>query len=285
MADDVKDSVAAMSELPPKAFPVPAESRAERARKSGYRNRFGLMYVVLAIAAGAGVGAFIVLLGRDGPAPAARWSSFEPSGSDDRRSRQIADRVSRDYRLPSGNQLVTAIAGPPGVTTSEGARLPVRAFVVRPDASRGLAEASDYEIVDANNSLMYVLCGLGDACSISEGEATPERLELLRREALELALYSFRYDGDLRSVIVLMPPRPDQQTATAVLLERPDVRDELSRPLRATLTSPVVPGIGQIPEGELRTINRITAPRLYTYEYTQAPDGSPLLVLSPALGA
>jgi hypothetical protein len=33
-------------------------------------------------------------------------------------------------------------------------------------------------------------------------------------------------------------------------------------------------------------VNRITLPRLFTYEYTQAQDGSAILILSPvSLGA
>jgi hypothetical protein len=54
---------------------VPRESRAERARRVGYRNRFAAFYVLLAIVAGAGVGALLVLVGRGSPAPAPAWSA------------------------------------------------------------------------------------------------------------------------------------------------------------------------------------------------------------------
>ncbi len=83
--------------------------------------------------------------------------------------------------------------------------------------------------------------------------------------------------------MVLLPPRPDQQIATAVFLERSDVSAELSRPLADTLTAPTVPAIGEIPADEQATIDRITRPRLYTYQYDSAQDGSPLMVLTPAL--
>jgi len=56
------------------------ESRAERARRLAYRNRFAGFYIALAIVAGAGVGALLVLVSRGSPAPAPAWSvqSTEP---------------------------------------------------------------------------------------------------------------------------------------------------------------------------------------------------------------
>ncbi len=130
---------------------------------------------------------------------------------------------------------------------------------------------------------MYTLCGLGTACSIKEGKPTAARSQLLRREALELALYSFTYLDGIDSTLVLFPPRPDGQAATAVFLERSDVRPELSHPLSETLTAPLTPGIGEIKEDERRVIDRLTRSRLYGYSYLQAQDGSPVMVLTPAL--
>ena len=74
--------------------------------------------------------------------------------------------------------------------------------------------------------------------------------QLLRREALELALYSFRYLDGIESTLVLLPPRADGQAATAVFVERGDVRAELNRPLDQTLTAPLAPGVGEIQADE-----------------------------------
>ena len=52
---------------------------------------------------------------------------------------------------------------------------------------------------------MYNLCGVGQKCSIAEGQPSEERARLLRREALELALYTFKYVDDVDSVITLLP--------------------------------------------------------------------------------
>jgi hypothetical protein len=289
VADDVMGKAAA------DAKPVPAkaagptvaarpESRADRARRLAYRSRFAVLYVLLAIIAGAGVGALLVLVGRGSPAPAPAWSAWEPTGSTERRAAQIADHVADPYRLPSGKALVAVTyGGPPTVTGPDGSTFQVRALAIEPDTTAGAAEATDIDAVNANSTVMYTLCGLGNACSIKEGKASVARGQLLRREALELALYSFTYLKGIDSVLVLLPPRPDGQAATAVFLERKDMRPELSRPLNETLTAPLTPGIGEIKEDERRIIDRLTRSRLYSYSYLQAQDGSPIMVLTPAL--
>lgn len=261
------------------------ESRADRARRLVYRGRFMMIYVLLAGVAGAAIGALIVLLQNGGPAPAPAWSSFEPTGSAERRAAQIGEHVSDRYFLPSGNQLaVVTYAGPPNVTGPEGTQFQVRAIAVRPDTTGGRAEADDIDTVNASSTVMYNLCGLGSACSIPEGETTVESGQLLRREALELGLYTFKYVDDTESVLVLLPPRPDGQAGTVLFLERSDVSRALSQPLSETL-SPTAPRLGEIPAVELRAIDRLTRPRVYLYEYLQAQDGSPVMLLSPALSA
>ena len=53
---------------------------------------------------------------------------------------------------------------------------------------------------------MYTLNGLGPNGSIPGGKPSTSARLLLRREALELALYSFRYLDDVDMVVVLLPP-------------------------------------------------------------------------------
>jgi hypothetical protein len=289
VADDVMDKAAA------DAKPVPGngvgtsvatrpETRADRARRLAYRNRFAVFYVVLAIVAGAGVGALLVLVGRGSPAPAPAWSAWEPTGSVERRAAQIGDHIADQYRLPSGKSLVAVTyTGPPVVTGPDGSSFQVRAIAIQPDTTAGRAEADDISTVNAAGTVMYTLCGLGTSCSIAEGKPTVARGQLLRREALELALYSFRYLDGIDSTLVLLPPRPDGKAATAVFLERGDVRSELQHPLNQTLTAPLTPGIGEIEPDEQRVVERTTRSRLYEYGYLQAQDGSPIMVLNPAV--
>ncbi len=289
MADDVMEKAAADT-TPVSANGVGSsvaarsESRSERARRLAYRNRFAAFYVVLAILAGAGVGALLVLVGRGSPAPAPAWSAWEPTGSVERRAAQIGDHVGDQYRLPSGKPLVAVTyAGPPVVTGPDGSSFQVRAIAVQPDTTAGRAEADDISTVNANGTVMYTLCGLGTACSIAEGKASQARGQLLRREALELALYSFHSLDGINSALVLLPPRADGKAATAVFVEEGDVRGELTRPLDQTLTAPLTPGVGEIQPDEQRVVERATRSRLYEYSYLQAQDGSPIMLLKPAL--
>jgi hypothetical protein len=289
VADDVMGKAAADVERTSTpagtAVAVRPQSRADRARSAAYRTRFAVLYVLLAVVAGAGVGSLLVLVGRGSPAPAPAWSAWEPTGSVERRSAQIADHVGDQYDLPSGKPLTAVTyAGPPTVTGPDGSTFQVRAIAVQPDTTAGRAEADDIDTVSADGTVMYTLCGLGSSCSIAEGEPTIARGQLLRREALELALYSFKYLDGVHSTLVLLPPRPDGQAATAVFLERGDVVSALERPLAETLTAPLTPGLGEIGDDEQRVIDNATQSRLYSYGYLQAQDGSPVLVLSPALG-
>jgi hypothetical protein len=269
-----------------------ARTRSERARRSGYRSRFALVYIFLAAVVGVGVGAFVVLIGRPEAVPPPKWSSWQPTGSADARLKQIADHVSRRYKLESGGELAIALVSPPQVTSpgeagSPAVSVPVSAIAIRPDTSRGQAEDDEIDIVrGGDRSIMYILCGLGQSCSISEGAPSEARHALLRREALELSLYTFKHVEGIDTVTVFLPPRPDGQAPpTAVFLKKGDLGDELRAPLPKTL-SPLVPGIGELNGKELATVNRITRPRLYSYEYTQAQDGSAILILTPVvLGA
>jgi hypothetical protein len=254
-------------------------------RQGTYRRRFMLLFVGLALVAGVGVGALIVLLTRPDAGPAPVWSVWEPTGSETAQVRQIADHVSTRYRFPEGDQLVVAIAGPPTVTAGGDPSnpIPVRAIAVRPDTSTGKAEEDDIEIVDATKSMQYVLCGLGESCSISHGEASEARHMLLRRQALELALYTFKYVDGIESVTIFLPPPPGADAQpSAVFLKRGDVRSLLSRPLSRTL-APGAPSIGQIPASELQSLNGVTGSKLYSYTYTQAQDLSAVLVLEPVV--
>jgi hypothetical protein len=154
---------------------------------------------------------------------------------------------------------------------------------VRPDTTGGRADANDIATFDGRNTVQFNLCGLGKSCSIAEGQPSNERGQLLRREALELALYSFKYVDGVDSALMLLPPRADGQAATAVFLTKGDLGPMLGRPLEETLTAPLTPGVGEIDADEAAAIDRTTLPRLYDYGWLQAQDSSLVMVLTPAL--
>lgn len=288
MADDVMDKAAADAKPVPRegmggSVVARPETRADRARRLAYRSRFAAFYVLLAIVAGAGVGALLVLVGRGSPAPAPAWSAWEPTGTSDQRVAQIADHVNDQYRLPSGKALVAiTYQGLPVGTVDGKDILPVRALAIQPDTTGGRADENDVATVTGTSTVQYNLCGLGGGCTIPEGKPSVAREQLLRREALELALYSFRYLDGIDSTLVLLPPTGDGNEATAVFLSRKDLGAELNRPLDQTLTAPLAPGVGEITLDEQRTIRRAT--RIYEYGWLQSQDGSLVAVLTPSLG-
>ncbi|MGH3126650.1 MAG: hypothetical protein ACRDPX_01895 [Gaiellaceae bacterium] len=286
MADDVMEKAAADTKPVPggnvgSAVVARPETRADRARRFAYRSRFAAIYVALAIVAGVGIGTLLVLVGRGSPAPAPAWSAFEPTGSAEQRAAQIADHVSGQYRLPTGDALVSITYQGPPIGTLDGTTVQaVRAVAVRPDTTGGRADASDIATIDARNTVQYTLCGLGRNCAIP-GKASDERGQLLRRQALELALYSFHYVDGVDSTLILLPRRADGQEATAIFLTKDDLRGELGRPLDQTLTAPLTPGVGEIAADEQAAINRTTRSRFYEYGWLQAQDGTLVMVLAP----
>jgi hypothetical protein len=270
------------------AQPGEGLTRTERGRLNAYRTRFAILLVGLALVAGAGLGAFIIALARPSAPAAPKWSSFEPTGSALTVTRQISSRVSRSYRIAGGRQLVTAFSGPATVS-AQGAdggssEVPIKVIAIRPDTTAGKAEETDVTLIDAANSYQFTLCGLGQGCSIPDRDSTSEREALLRKEALELALYALKYVDSLKSVYVFLPPRPttgqNLAAANVLFLSRSDLSAELQKPLSQTL-DPSSRTAGAMSAAESDTVNRITLPRLYTYEYQQAPDLSPVLILSP----
>lgn len=263
--------------------PIAATAEAPVERKHGplHRRRFLVAYLVLGLVAGAVAAGAFVLLGAE-RVPGQSWSEWRPSGDEGTFRDQIADYVSRRYRLPSGNQLVGIIAGPPEVQD-----VTVRAVAIQqPNASSD----EDIEILPAEDSLMYVLCGLGEGCSIREGEPTQERHRLLRREALELSLYTFKYVDEIDSVIALLPPPPDRaenpnasQNATALFFEKRDFENELDRPLAETLARTNAPAVTVVTLSPIESIkiDRLTRPHLFTYQFQQLQEGSAVIVLAP----
>ena len=258
--------------------PVPVAgqgpTRAERARSEGYRTRFVFVYFVLAVVVGAAVGAFAVVASRPKAAHAQSWSTWRPSGSDTAKIFQIADIVPRSYRLPNGDALAVAHPSAPTTETSsaqgQSVSVPVSQITVLPRLDN----------VDTTTSLQISLCGLGSNCKLVSGTPSTARYELLRREAVELALYTFEYVRPITSITVLMPPASNSNAAVAIFLPRTDVQDLLAKPLSRTLAE-TTPGVGEMPATEIATINAITRPRIYSYGFTTARDGTAIEILTP----
>jgi len=182
--------------------------------------------------------------------------------------------VASRYHLPSGNRLVRVYVGNPTGTA------PIRLLAVAKNANP--KSADDFKTFDGSSTLMYILCGEGKKCAIKEGKPTVARAAVLRREALELALYTFRYVDGVDSVVTFFPPRPGQTPQNALFFRKDDLDDELDQPLRQTLPEPAppVPGKAKLTPIERKTVNELTGARIFRYA-VQSAQGGRVLVLAP----
>ena len=243
-----------------------------------YASRFRIAYALLAVLLGAAVGAFIVLAGRDDSAATGTFSGWTaPDGSDFARTQAIASHVGKQYRLPSGAELVAVIPRlPPAIQTSN-EPVGISHIVYAPTDS-----PEDLSVYSADSSAEYFLCGVGSrSCAIGEGTASVKRARLLHRESLELALYTFKYVDGIDSVVTVQPPRTGQNPSLALFFRKDDFNDALDRPLSQTLEGNGPLNVTEFPPVQQAAVARLVTPHLFKFSYEQAPDGSALLVLQP----
>ncbi len=247
--------------------------RTFRRPGKSYRGRFRVAYIALvclfwAIVAGVAISVTGGINRDRGPA----WSSWKPGASGIDGAKEIATHVSGKYHLVGGRQLVAVQAHEPEIQN-----VPLELIAVR-----GGAGANDVATMSAKNSVVFILCGLGTRCSINSGKPTEARARLLRREALELALYTFKYVRGVDSVIAFLPPPPNQKPPSwSVYFRKSDFKQELKRPLSSTLTDASTPTPDSLQPAESDTIERLTRPRWFKSEFQQLQDGSAVLILDP----
>ena len=238
-----------------------------------YQSRFQLVLGVLLGIGMAAVAATAIFVASDDPAPresTVRWSSWTPTAKDGEAAvAQIAKHVGRQYSLPSGNQLVAVRGGP-----LELGGLPVTIALRSTTQTGGDGSIS---VVDGEG-VLYTLCGLGKDCAIKEGKKSVERHLVLRREALELALYTFRYIENIDVVVAMLPPAPGDKPTQAMFFRRKSLEPNVARPLSQTLPG-TAPEINKLREGEATFIDRLTAPNLFAFDLVQGQDPRVILVL------
>ena len=249
-----------------------------------YRSKFVLAYFILAAIVGVAVAAFLVFAsasgttgsgaGGDGSRPAA-WNGFRPEGFAADQVHQIATYVSSTYHLPNGQELVAVKASiPPSFQNS----LIITDYAVAyPNGGQ-----TSYDVIPAANSVTYELCGLGADCAIASGRPSLARTRLLRREALELALYTFHYEPSIQTVVTYMPPAAGQKASFVYLFLRSQLSEPLSRPISATLPEAKPPLPSQMSAAEATTVDGLTAPDLYRFSFTRGQDGGVWLVFNPS---
>jgi hypothetical protein len=240
-----------------------AEPAAPAARgPAPFRSRFGFIWGALAGIAVCAIGTFAVLIttqNDSGVHLAENWSAWQPETTEMiDGAADIAGHVAFQYKHDGGGQLVS-------VRSSSfelgGQKIGV---AVRP-------QGEELQFLEGDG-LMYILNGLGPGGRLPD-KPTKERGRLLLREALELALYSFRYLDDVTMVAVLLPQTAEQQAANAggaaaapetnaVFFRPGDLIEQLEVPLSRTL-SPNTPRPSTMTKAESAKVDSLTLRNLF----------------------
>ena len=231
-----------------------------------HARRFGLVYLGLAVVVGAAVGLSIVLGERSHVSHA--WSSWRPVARPEVRAKEIAAHVADAYQVTPGERMLDVVTGPPPTVAT-------LTQIATPPAGAGLGqETTTY---DASRTRLYILCGTGKNCSPAEAIPTL----LLRREALELALYTFEYVHDADSVVAFLPGTTKEQPRNAIFFTRSDLQPALAHPLGATLDQSRSPLSAARTAVEARRVASLTDKHRFRFQIAQTPGGGGLLLLDP----
>ncbi len=247
---------------------------------SPFRARFGfILGALLGILFFAAV-AFAVLLGTSPSGPQGvklsdHWSTWEPPTSDPTQGAvAIAEHVGGDYRFNDGKQLV-------GV---EGQTLQYQSLPLAVALRSSDGAIHNY----GSNGLLFTLRGQGKDGRLIGEKPSKARHALLRREALELALYSFRYLDGINEVVTLLPPAVPSGKASRKAKAKPqlqavyyrpgDLKPQLESPLSQTL-DPGRLAPDRLSSIEKRRIDALTMPNLFLVSYQLAQNQLPYLVL------
>ena len=228
-----------------------------------FRSRFGFVWGALIGIALCAAGMLVVLIAspRDtGPKLAEHWSEWQPEtsrmvdGAVD-----IAGHIGLQYKLDGGEQLVSVRSSSLELGGQE------IGVAVRP-------QGGDLQFLDGDG-LLYILTGIGPTARPATGARGEKRGLLMKREALELALYSFRYLDDVTMVAVLLPQTAKQAERNAggaaaapetnAIFYRPgDLLDQLQVPLDRTL-SPKTPRPSTMTKDEAARVDDLTLRNLF----------------------
>jgi hypothetical protein len=260
-----------------------------RQRRMVHSRRFLIAYAFLALALLGGGALLLVTLSTDSSEERA-WSAWQPKAEGEARIWEIADHVGRTYRTSDGAFAARILAGPPAVNqVDEQGRtiqIPLDGVLVKGRAS----DQSDARaVLFSGDSVMFALCGTGNACFPSNALLRVEELGTkYERLALELALYTFKYVDEVNSVSVFLPPLPQRNAQgqvdavrTIVYLERSQLEFGLDQPVTATLRSSSGLDFSDI---EKNTVIKLVHNRLYSFKTEQAPNGAWILSLEPFQG-
>jgi hypothetical protein len=272
----------------------------------------GRFRTITALLVALGIGAIIVTVavavGGRRTAPAGpKWSAWQPTEGGALGARDIADFIAPFYRIDNRNQLtIVTVVNLESASAAAAAQQAAANGTTSNTVASGLQVAvrpsptSSQVSLLSGNTIAYNLCGQHSSnCSIGVGKPSTDRLLLLRREALELALYTFKYIGGTQNVVAILPPghtqpppaltkKPPSASAAAkpvdiaVLFVRQELSPLLKHPLAQILPEQTPPTVAQMPHApEAGLVDQLTARALFSESLQQAQDGSNLIVLNP----
>jgi hypothetical protein len=263
---------------------APPDTAAAVAPPAGSsRARFAVVYAALTLILVGSVTALIVF----GLAPigsSSKWSSWRPASAGPLvMAKEIADHVGPEYEFANGDQLLAVVPSAPAVTAGTQT---VGIIAVSTRASNGTQDVAQ---LDPGTAVMYTLCGLGIHCAIATGTPSDARGVIVRREALEVALYTFKYVHAVDSVLIYVPPTNLQGAPNSPILyfTRESLSGRLNVPLHDTLSLKSPPRAGgakvqaQNDPTEKGLLDALTLPHFFASGLIELQVGGALLALVP----
>jgi hypothetical protein len=294
-ASDVESGEIVVAEAPASVptvvapAPLPARRRrgSRRAPSIAGRRSYGLRLVAFSFLlvglAAAAVGAYVGL--GSSSSKQSTWSAWTPSSTGmQKRASEISAHVAPAYRASDGQPIVQVL---PQAESLSGQ--PILGYAIAVDGRQDVYMAQD--------AVAYQLCGASsdEDCTLP-GTPTVERGAYLRREALELALYTFKYTR-AKGVIAYLPPVKQAATSSgsssgsssatdaattdptaptyeqrAVAFRRTDLSAYLGKPLAETLTSRVEDVTAPLASREQQILDT-TSPTIFQWSYESEATG------------
>jgi hypothetical protein len=304
VADPVSDStppLRATEDAAPITASVTVGGPARGSSRGGspHADKFRIAIAALiGVAVGAIAIAAVILASNTARVSTPPWSAWSPTSGGTAAATEIADHLAPFYRQSSATQLdvvtVINIANPSATGTVTGNGLEVAVDTGSSAGSLSLL---------GGHTIAYDLCGIGGSNCAVGGTPSSSRLLLLRREAFELALYTFKYIDTADNVVAVLPPGRTEVASTlsktppaanakassepvdiAVLFDRQELQPLLDVPLSHTLAEfpPAVPELSLwIKTEEAGLVDQVTERGLFSEHIESVQDGSNLLVLDP----
>jgi hypothetical protein len=278
-------------------------SEAERPAPSPHAQKFRTATALLiGLAIGAIAVAVVIATSSTSTGPTQPWSAWRPPDNGIQGAQEIADHIAPFYRISGIDQLdvvtVVNLGNPNNVNPTTGVPQGLQ-VAVKPAATSSAVSLL------GGNTVAYNLCGINSSnCSIGVGKPSALRLLLLRREALELALYTFKYISNTQNVVAILPPGYTETGCTsgslcstphakptihpetiALLFVDQELQPWLNQPLIDTFPEEFPPSVPELPlwaqTSEAGLVEQITARGMFSEQLVSAQDGTHLIELSP----